>query len=103
VGYDHALLLNTPGREGLRDAAWLHCLANGLGLQLATTAPALQLYTGGDLGPRLLGKGRRPSVQAGGIALETQALLHRPPTVLRLGETYRQDLRVTFQTAALLP
>ena len=102
VGYDHALVLGSSGQDGLRLAARLCSPETGLGFDLRTDAPALQVYSGGDLGGYLVGKGGVPFAQAGGIALETQGFpcapefAHFPSTALDPGETYLHRMEVGF-------
>jgi len=47
-GYDHCWVLNAGGNLALR-AASLHCPATGIAMDLFTTQPGLQLYTGNFL------------------------------------------------------
>jgi aldose 1-epimerase len=70
-GYDHNFVLRgEPG--SLRSAARLEDPRSGRVLELLTTEPGLQLYTGNFLTGALLGKDRRLYRQGDGIALETQ-------------------------------
>jgi aldose 1-epimerase len=78
VGYDHTLVLGSIEPDEIRLAARLLCRESGLGFDLCTDAPALQVYAGGDLGAHLTGKGGVPFVQAAGIALETQGFPYAP-------------------------
>lgn len=102
VGYDHALVLGAADADGLRLAARLFGPKSGLGFDLRTDAPALQVYSGGDLGGYLIGKDEVPFVQAGGIALETQGYLcapefaHFPSTTLDPGQTYLHRMEIGF-------
>lgn len=102
VGYDHALVLGSLQADGLHLAARLFSPESGLGFDLRTDAPALQIYSGGDLGGYLIGKGGVPLVQAGGIALETQGFpcapefAHFPSTTLDPGQTYLHRMEIGF-------
>ncbi len=102
VGYDHTLVLGARDVDGLCLAARLFSPESGLGFDLRTDAPALQVYSGGDLGGQLVGKGGVPCVQAGGIALETQGFpcapefAHFPSTLLDVRETYEHRIEVCF-------
>jgi aldose 1-epimerase len=70
-GYDHNFVLRgAPG--GLRPAARLEEFRSGRVLEVLTTEPGLQLYTGNFLSGGIRGKGRRLYRQGDGIALETQ-------------------------------
>jgi len=102
VGYDHTLVLGAVDPNGLRLAAQLLCPDTGLGFNLRTDAPALQVYSGGDLGATLTAKDGLPFVQAGGIALETQGFpcapefAHFPSTILYPGQVYLHRMEVGF-------
>ena len=70
-GYDHNFVLR--GATGcLRRAARLEDPRSGRVLELLTTQPGLQVYTGNFLTGAVMGKGRRLYRQGDGIALETQ-------------------------------
>ena len=103
-GYDHNFILRgAPGR--LRRAARLEDRRSGRVLELLTTEPGLQLYTGNFLSGGVLGKGRRLYRQADGIALETQHFPdspnqpHFPSTVLEPGEVWSSTTVHRFLTA----
>jgi aldose 1-epimerase len=102
VGHDHTLVLGLPQTDGLRLAARLFSPESGLGFDLRTDAPALQVYSGGDLGGHLTGKGGVPFVQAQGIALETQGFpcapefAHFPSTLLDVGQTCTHRMEFRF-------
>lgn len=94
-GIDHAYVLD-EGEEtdGLALAARLRDPASGRSLEIHTTEPGLQVYTGNFLDGSLVGTGGRAYRQGDGIALETQ---HHPDspnrpdfpsTVLRPRETF---------------
>ncbi len=106
VGYDHALILGPVEADGLRLAARLFGPESGLGFDLRTDAPALQVYAGGDLGAHLTGKRGMPFLQAAGIALETQGFpcapqfAHFPSTTLDPGQTYLHRMEIGFYHAA---
>ncbi|MCI8594374.1 MAG: galactose mutarotase [Oscillospiraceae bacterium] len=92
-GYDHCFLLE----EGAPFAAKVHSPQSGITLELATTQPALQLYTGNHLAEDPVpGKGGVRYPKWGGFALETQhypcSPSHPsfPSTLLRPGETYHE-------------
>lgn len=70
-GYDHNFVLR--GADGtLRLAARLDDPRSGRTLELLTTEPGLQVYTGNFLSGATLGKHRRLYRQGDGIALEAQ-------------------------------
>lgn len=98
-GYDHSYLLDgTPDANGLRHAATLEDPASGRRMQVLTSEPAVQLYSGNFLDGSLAGPGGCVYRQGDGLCLETQhtpdSLHHEasedwPSTVLRPGEVFR--------------
>lgn len=100
-GYDHNWCLG-----GGTPAAVLFEPRSGRRMALSTTQPGLQVYTGGFLSDRVIGKGGRPSCRFAGVALETQAFpcspnfAHFPETVLRPGQTYRHRTQLHFSAEA---
>ena len=92
-GYDLCYLLDAPPLSA--PAARLRDPASGRTLEIRTSQPGLQLYTGNRL-DGLAGKRGRPIPRFGGVCLETQGLpdaIHHasfPSTVLRPGEPYAQ-------------
>ena len=72
----------------------LRHLASGRVLEVWTTEPAIQFYSGNFLDGTLFGPSGRAYRQGDGVALETQHYPdspnqpHFPSTVLRPGETY---------------
>ncbi|OYW13824.1 MAG: galactose-1-epimerase, partial [Planctomycetales bacterium 12-60-4] len=91
-GYDHCYVVE--GASGnLRRAARIEHPASGRVLEISTTEPAIQLYTGNFLeGTPETGN----AVKQGAFCLEAQHFPDSPnrpefpTTVLRPGETYRQ-------------
>ncbi len=99
-GYDHNWCLN--GRSGeMRLGAALADPGSGRALEIFTTAPGVQFYTGGHL-REVIGKGGRRYDQYAGLALETQCFPnapnfgHFPSPRLVPGEVYehRMDVRL---------
>lgn len=98
-GYDHNWLLDSaPDADGLRAAATLQDPLSGRRLDMLTTEPALQFYSGNFLDGSLAGPGGRIYRQGDGLCLETQHAPdspHHPPsadwpdTVLRPGAVFR--------------
>ena len=93
-GYDHNFLVN--GEAGkLRPAARVVEPKSGRVLELLTTEPAVQFYTGNFLKGQK-GRAGETYVQRGGFCLEAQHYPDSPnkpafpSTVLRPGATYRQ-------------
>jgi aldose 1-epimerase len=94
-GYDHNFVIR--GQMGtLRLAARVVEPESGRVLEVLTTQPGLQLYTGNFLDGTVVGKSGRPYVKRGAFCLETQHYPDSPnqpafpSVVLRPGETYEQ-------------
>jgi aldose 1-epimerase len=94
-GYDHTWVLDKEaGALGL--AAEVYDPASGRVLEVLTTQPGIQFYTGNFLDGSLAGKGGRAYHKHHGFCLETQHFPDSPnqpdfpSTVLRPGEVYRQ-------------
>ncbi len=94
-GYDHNFILR--GRAGeLRLAARVVEPKSGRVLEVYTTEPGVQFYSGNFLDGSIKGKGGTPYVKRGGFCLEAQHFPDSPnhpdfpSTVLRPGQTYRQ-------------
>jgi aldose 1-epimerase len=94
-GYDHTFVLDHPTEQTPSLAARLAHLATGRVVEVHTTEPGIQFYSGNMLGGGLTGKGGRPYAYRSGLALETQHFPDSPnrpqfpSTILRPGETYR--------------
>lgn len=96
-GYDHHYVLDrAAGPAMLAFAARVEEPTSGRMLEVWTTEPGLQLFTGNSLegkAPRDLGKGGRPFAFRGGLCLEPSRFPDSPnqpafpSTVLRPGET----------------
>lgn len=94
-GYDHTLVLG-PGEPGaLQHAATLHHPASGRVMDVWSTEPGLQLYSGNHLqgaAPRDIGKGGAVYGPRTGVCLEPQGFPdapnhpHFPSAVLRPGQ-----------------
>ncbi len=96
-GFDHNWVLNRPSFDdkSLIQAAVLHELHSGRTLQVWTTEPGLQFYSGNFLDGTLYGTSHRAYRQGDGLALETQHFPDSPnkpnfpSAVLRPGEMYQ--------------
>jgi len=102
-GYDHTFVLSRPD-TGLALAAVLKDPLSGRTLEVRTTEPGVQFYSGNFLDGSLTGKGGVVYTQRTGVCLETQHFPDSPnqkafpSTVLRPGETYRSRTVWTFRT-----
>lgn len=102
-GYDHNFVVN--GEAGtLRRAAFVVDPASGRTMEVRTTEPGVQFYTGNFLDGTITGKGGRTYVRRSGFCLETQHFPDSPnkpdfpSVVLRPGETYRTTTVYRFGT-----
>ncbi|MCL4812218.1 MAG: galactose mutarotase [Vicinamibacteraceae bacterium] len=100
-GYDHNFVL-TRGGGGLSVAARVVEPTTGRTLEVATTEPGLQFYSGNFLDGTITGKAGRVYQRRFGFCLETQHYPDSPnqpsfpSTVLRPGEEYRSQTVFTF-------
>lgn len=100
-GYDHNWVLN--GQMGtLRQAARVVEPTSGRVLEVWTTEPGLQFYTGNYLDGSLTGKSGKPYQRRAGFCLETQHYPDSPnkpafpTTVLKKGARYRTSTVFKF-------
>ena len=107
-GYDHNWILDAPparARDALHRAARLVDPRSGRVLEIETSEPGVQFYSGNFLDGRLLGCGGQAYRQGDGICLETQHFPDSPnrpefpSTVLRPGETFTSSTLYRFSTA----
>jgi aldose 1-epimerase len=94
-GYDHNYVLLKQGSPP-EFAAELYDPVSGRVMQLYTTEPGLQFYSGNFLDGTLKGRGGQAYIKHAGLCLEPQHFPDSPnqpqfpDTILRPGETYRQ-------------
>ena len=104
VGYDHNYAIDGGGGGTPVLTARVEEPASGRVLELLTTEPGVQLYTGNYLDGSEPGKGGCRYPQHGGFCLETQHFPDSPnqpgfpSTVLRPGAVYRQSTIHRFST-----
>jgi len=100
-GYDHNWVLNGGGGK-LELAAKVHDPATGRVMEVYTTEPGLQFYTGNFLDGSIKGKNGEVYERRDGFCLETQHFPDSPnkpdfpSTVLRPGHTYRSTTIFKF-------
>jgi len=103
-GYDHNFVLNHTGR-GLSLAARVTEPESGRVLEVLTTQPGMQFYTGNFLDGTVHGKGGKVYGRRSAFCLETQHFPDSPnqpkfPSAeLKPGQTYRQTTVYKFSTA----
>jgi len=102
-GYDHNFVLN--GQMGtLRRAARVVEPSTGRVLEVFTTEPGVQFYTGNFLDGTVKGKGGRAYPKRSAFCLETQHFPDSPnhpefpSTVLKAGDTYKSTTEFRFTT-----
>ena len=104
-GYDHCFVLDRAGAGGLVHAARLRDPRTGRVLEIETTQPGVQFYSGNFLDGRLRGAGGQACRQGDGVCLETQHFPDSPnrpefpSTVLRPGETFQSTTVHRFRIA----
>ena len=102
-GYDHNFVLNTHG-ERLALAANVYEPVTGRFMEILTTEPCIQFYSGNYLDGSIIGKKGSGYQRYQGFCLETQrfpdSVNHPnfPSTILRPGETYTQTTVHRFST-----
>lgn len=107
-GYDHNFVLEknralATGLPGENFAARLFCPSSGRILEISTTEPGLQFYSGNFLGKNLT-PGRRPIDFRSALCLETQHFPDSvnnpdfPSVILAPGERFESSTTYTFKT-----
>ncbi len=103
-GYDHNWVLNRTG-AGLVHAAHLAEPQSGRTLDIATTEPGLQFYSGNFLDGTIHGKSDHVYTRRSGLCLETQHFPDSPnhpafpSTIVRPGTPYRSQTVFSFGIA----
>ena len=100
-GYDHNWVLTRKG-TGLQHAARLTDPKSGRTMDVATTEPGLQFYSGNFLDGTIKGKGGHVYAHRSGLCLETQHFPDSPnkpkfpSTILQPGKAYESRTVFTF-------
>ena len=101
-GYDHTYVLNKKKTAEPELAVAVHDPNSGRYMELFTTEPGVQFYSGNFLDGSLIGKKGMKYVKHGGLALEAQHFPDSPNqptfpnTILRPGETFNQTTVYKF-------
>lgn len=105
-GYDHNWIINgnadRPKGGTLAKAGELYAPNSGRVMEVFTTKPGVQFYSGNFLNGQVVGKGGAAYGKRGGLCLETQYFpnamkhTHFPSPILRAGETYRHITTYKF-------
>lgn len=102
-GYDHNFVINDADGS-MRRAASLYDAHSGRELEILTTAPAIQFYSGNFLDGTTVGKGERLYRQGDALCLEPQVYPDSPnqpafpESTLEPGETYSNKMIFRFGT-----
>lgn len=102
-GYDHCWVLNQTDTRMSR-AATLSESKSGRKMDVFSTEPGIQLYTGNFLDGTEIGKGGEPYRFRSGLCLETQHFPdspnqpHFPSTILNPGEKFKSSTLLKFYT-----
>lgn len=100
-GYDHTWELNTKGDDS-RPAAWVYDEASGRKMEIFTTEPGMQIYTGNGLRGNMTGKEGMAYPFRSAVCFETMHFQDSPnrpqfpSTVLRPGEVFRSHTAYRF-------
>lgn len=100
-GYDHNFVLRT-GADPFRVAATLYEPESGRVMQVSTTQPGMQFYSGNFLNGSIVGKGGTPYLKNCACCFETQHFPDSPnqpsfpTTVLKPGEQFEQTTTFKF-------
>ncbi|MCI0563611.1 MAG: galactose mutarotase [Nitrososphaera sp.] len=100
-GYDHNYVLARSG-SGLELAARVEEPTSGRTMEIWSTEPGIQFYSGNFLDGSITGKGGTQYVRHAGFCLEPQHYPDSPnqptfpSTVLKPGETYSQEIVLKF-------
>jgi aldose 1-epimerase len=105
LGYDHNWVLNKDSANSLTLAAKLWEETTGRVMEIYTTEPAFQFYSGNFMDGSVTGKSGKPYKYRAALAIEPQHFPDSPnhpefpSTVLRPGEKYRQLSILKFGTS----
>lgn len=101
-GYDHTFVLDQTVRDGQSVAASAYAEASGIKLEVLTTEPGIQFYTGNALSGKDEGKSGRTYAKQHAFCFETQHFPDSPnqkafpSTELRAGEAYQSQTTYRF-------
>lgn len=100
-GFDHNFVIDREG-DGLELAARVSAPDTGIAMEVWTTEPGVQFYTGNFLNGTVVGKGGRVYWPHAGLCLETQHFpdaphhANFPSIVVRAGEVYGSRTEYRF-------
>lgn len=103
-GFDHNWVLDKKKEGELELAATVFAPQTGIGMEVWTTEPGIQFYSGNFLDGSIKGKGGKPYNYRAALCLETQHFPDSPnqpdfpSTILKPGEKYTQTCIYKFST-----
>jgi aldose 1-epimerase len=103
-GYDHNFIVERKSDSGMIGIASLYDPGSGRFMNVLTTQPGVQFYTGNFLDGTLTGRNGKKVVKYGGLCLETQHYPDSPNqpafpnTILEPGQTYNEMTVYEFST-----
>ena len=103
-GYDHNFIVERKSDSGMIGIASLYDPGSGRIMNVLTTQPGVQFYTGNFLDGTLTGRNGKKVVKYGGLCLETQHYPDSPnqpafpSTILEPGQTYNEQTVYQFST-----
>jgi aldose 1-epimerase len=101
-GYDHNWALNRKSSDGLAPAALVFDRKSGRRMEVLTTEPGIQFYSGNHLDGSIIGKQGKPYALRNGLCLETQHFPDSPnkpafpTTLLKPGQQYKSMTTYKF-------
>jgi aldose 1-epimerase len=104
-GYDHNWVIDREREGTVVNAARLEDPASGRRIDISTTEPGVQFYSGNFLDGTIKGKSGQVYSHRTGLCLETQHFpdspnrLSFPPTILRPGGRYQSRTVIAFSAA----
>ena len=102
IGYDHTFVIDPKDSGTLKKAALVYEPTTGRQMEVWTTEPGVQFYSGNFLDGTNIGKGNTVYNHRFGFCLETQHFPDSPnqpnfpSTIVRPGETYRTRTEYRF-------
>jgi aldose 1-epimerase len=105
IGYDHNWVLNRKSADAMEPAALLVDGKSGRRMEVFTTEPGMQFYSGNHLDGSIIGKKGKPYAKRNGLCLETQHYPDSPniptfpTTTLKPGQKYKSMTTYKFSAS----
>jgi aldose 1-epimerase len=103
-GYDHNMVFTGTAGSGLAKVVRVYEPTSGRTMEVSTTQPGTQFYTGNFLDGTITGKRGKVYAKRSGFCLETQHFPDSPnkpqfpSAILKPGDTYKESTAYTFGT-----